>query len=237
VPVTPETAVPESALGNKAQALPTAAVGTDKEAAHLIMAAVPLTKKHGTAELYFQQVYGGSKSDLHYVGSLTELKSLLSGFASVERLVVLSHATPSAILLEKQYTPGQLSTALQTGDPMPPIGTLTIDGCTIGQDPAGLFGMVSALPIEKIEAWTYYHHFEVWGRPSNEPDPAENLSAVLEFAAPYVPLGTAGIPSLHGDWDSTGTVNGDSMDGNVTIRTRFGETTVALNGTWEATRN
>jgi hypothetical protein len=45
------------------------------------------------------------------------------------------------------------------------------------------------------------------------------------------------IPSLHGDWDSTGTLNGDSMDGNVTIRQRFGETTVVLNGTWEAIRN
>lgn len=210
VPATPETAIPESPLGKEAEALPTTAVGTEKRAAHLVMAAVPVTKKHGTAELYFQQVYKGEKKDLYFVTSLVELKSLLAGFSSVERLVLLSHATPSALQLEKQYTAQQLSAALQeSAGAMPTIGTLTIDGCSIGQDPAGLFAMVGALPISKIEAWTYFHHFEVWGRPSITPDPTENLEAVLEFAAPYVPLGTTGrattAAQLQAEFDETGT--------------------------------
>lgn len=44
------------------------------------------------------------------------------------------------------------------------------------------------------------------------------------------------IPTGHGDWDNTGTVNGDAMGGNAVIPLDFGST-IVLNGTWEATRN
>jgi len=192
VPATPQDATRESALGPAAQALPRAAVGGDKKEAHLIMAALGVTKKHGTAQLYFEQVYGGAQQDLYFVSSLADLKNVLAAFSKVERLVLLSHSSSSAIQLEKQYTPWQCVTAFLTGVGIPPIRTLTIDGCSVGQDPAGLLAMVNGLPIEKIEAWTYYHHLEVWGRPSNKPDPTEDLDAVLEFAAPYIPLGVAG---------------------------------------------
>lgn len=44
------------------------------------------------------------------------------------------------------------------------------------------------------------------------------------------------IPTFHGDWDSTGTLNGNSMAGDAVIPLDFGST-IVLNGPWQATRN
>jgi hypothetical protein len=45
------------------------------------------------------------------------------------------------------------------------------------------------------------------------------------------------IPTFHGPWESTGTVNGNSMGGNVVMPLEFSASTIVMNGTWSATRN
>jgi hypothetical protein len=83
VPATPQGALRQDAIGGAPQALPTMALGSEKEAATLVMAAVWATKKFGTAELYFAQVHGGSADDLYYITSPEALMGLVSDFASI----------------------------------------------------------------------------------------------------------------------------------------------------------
>lgn len=186
VPATPQDATPQDALTNGSQALPTAALGTEKEKASLVMVAVWPTK--GTAEVYFAQVYGGSADGIYFMNSVETLKTMLADFESIEHLVILAHAFDDSVLFNR--TAAQLQGDLAPY--MPRVSKLTLDGCTAGKKPVQLYDMAKAFGVNELQAWTYFHHIEVWGRPEKNPDPNEDLAAVLEFASPYIPRGASG---------------------------------------------
>jgi hypothetical protein len=205
VPAARQDALRQDALGPEAQALPTMALGSDKEEAPLVMVAVWSAKKSGTGEVYFAQVYGGSPDDLYFISSVGDLVNLLDNFASIEHLIILAHAYDDNILFGK--TPAQLQASLASV--MPAVKKLTFDGCTAGKEALQLYNMAVALKVSELQAWSYFHHMEVWGRPEKNPTPNEDLGAVLEFAAPYIPRGSSGahVPAsqLKAQFDAQGT--------------------------------
>lgn len=205
VPATPQDALPQDALSNQAQVLPASALGTEKESAGLVMVAAWSAKAGGTAELYFAQVYGGSSDNVYYMTSVETLKVMLSDFASIEHLVVLAHSFDDSVLFGR--TAAQLKTDLEPF--MPRVTKLTLDGCTAGKNPVELYDMAEAFDLTELQAWTYFHHLEVWGRPEAKPNPGEDLAAVLAFASPYIPRdpvrATISATQLQATFDSTGT--------------------------------
>jgi hypothetical protein len=204
VPATPQDALPQDALSNTAQALPQTAIGNEKENAAVVMVAV-WSAKGGTAEVYFAQVHGGASDDIYYMSSVQTLIDMLDDFESIEHLVILAHSFDDSVLFGR--TAAQLTKDL--APVMPRVSKLTLDGCTAGRKPVELYDMAVAFRLTELSAWTYFHHIEVWGRPEEKPDPNENLAAVLEFAAPYVPRGASGASTpasqLQAWFDSNGT--------------------------------
>ena len=211
VQATPQSALRQDALSGGSAALPTMALGSDKTSANLVMAAVSSTQRFGTAPTYFSQVHGGNAADLHYITSPEVLMNLLAGFASIEHFVLLSHAFDDDIALgTASKTPAQLRDLLKPV--MPRVARMTIDGCSAGRGAVQLFDMAEGLAIGELRAWSYFHHLEVWGRPARQednPDPNEDLAAVLAFAEPYIPQGASGsrIPAsrLLAEYGSNGT--------------------------------
>jgi len=168
-------------------------------------------KKDGTGDMYFAQVYRGSSEDAYYITSAEALVSNLDTFESIDHLVILSHSFDESVAFGK--TPKQLQAML--APVLPKITTLTLDGCSAGRVPVQLWDMAVALDIHELQAWTYFHHFEVWGRPARKedhPDPNEDIDAVLQFASAYVPRGSSGatIPAeqMKAQLDSEHTFSG-----------------------------
>lgn len=187
----PGDALTTASLGRTADALPDAPIGTQKEEAALVMVTVYAAGKGGLAEQYFAQVYGGSADNVYYVTSPETLVDIVADYARIDHLVILGHGFSQHIALGTgSKTPKQLQAML--APVMPKMTRMTIDGCMTGQDPVGLFDMAVGLGLAEVHAWTYFHHLEIWGRPEAKPDPAENLDAVIDFAAPYVPQGSTG---------------------------------------------
>jgi hypothetical protein len=188
VPATREEPLRQDALGGAAAALPTMSLGTEKEAARLVLVGVWSTKTDGTATLYFAEVYSGTSDHIEYSSNAQDFANILSYYSSIDHLVVLSHSYGEDVMYSK--TPKQLTELL--GPIMPKVRVLSLDGCSAGKVPEPLFDMAVALGIGEIQAWTYFHHLQVWGRPAKNTDPNEDLAAVLDFASPYVPRGSSG---------------------------------------------
>jgi hypothetical protein len=179
-------ALPGDAVATGPEVLPKEAIKKELKHAPLLMLTIHDFKT--VAARYFGQVYRGS--DVRAFSSPDQLYGMLAEYSQIDRLVILAHAFNDQILLGSvQLTIGQLQANLDKIS-MPRIGTLNFDGCTVGKAASQLYEFAKNFAIPTVEAFTYFHHIEIWKRyRTNVNFPVQ---PEIDYEAPYLPIDTSG---------------------------------------------
>jgi hypothetical protein len=193
VPATPTGALRNDATGQSNKVLATAATASGKRAGGRVMLTTALFSAVG--EALYQQTQGVPPDEVVFIRSAEEMRDRLAAYSSIEHVSVLIHMIKDALLFDdsRQKTLSQLQTVLDGS--VPRIARWSFDGCEIGRGTASLYAFAEHFGVERLEAWTHYHHIEKWGRTTTRPVTAAEITAMhteVERAANFLAKGDAG---------------------------------------------
>ncbi|HEX6013708.1 MAG TPA: hypothetical protein VFY87_18295 [Geminicoccaceae bacterium] len=202
----PLDAVPGDAVAAGPEALPEAAVklGTST-AGQLCIAAdnVP------NPVLYCGQFFNIPANRVVVVSSWGGMMNEIFRYSRIDTLVVLTHGgnSPGEINLgEAQRTLGQWArgaSSEDSGDPFAglatfpgSIGTLHLEGCKVGADPAALLSFKQQVPVTSVESWSMGRYLDLYSITVSGSAEAvvQQYRASGDFtrASPYLPKGPLG---------------------------------------------
>lgn len=204
-------AVPGDAVAAGPEALPQAAVkpGTST-ASQLCIAA----DNAPDPVLYCRQIFNMPASRVVVVSSWKEMMDEIFKYSRIDTLVLLTHGgvSPGEISLgseqglTSQRTLGEWAKGVSSensGDPFVglatwpgTIGTLYLEGCSVGADPAALLSFKQRVPVTSVEAWSMGRYLDtyVYTASGNVAAVVQQLqtSGDLVRASPYLPKGSLG---------------------------------------------
>jgi hypothetical protein len=188
VPATPTSALPTAALGNAERVLTDAPLGTQKPAAGFLALIAGDLGRLDLFDQYMQQLYAAPAKSAKAVTSFEHLRDVLSGYASVSRLVLVGHGLANEFKVgTRQLTHTQF--AAEFAGKVPPIGELCFDGCMMGGNPAGLREIALSLGCSIVRAWSFFHVLDWWRMtPTGDVNAASaQFLPLAARAAPYLP--------------------------------------------------
>jgi hypothetical protein len=199
-------AVPGDAVATGPEALPQAAVkpGTST-ASQLCIAA----DNAPDPVLYCRQIFNMPANQVVVVPSWKAMMDEIFKYSRIDKLVVLTHGglSPGEIYLgQAQRTLGQWAAGASSEDSIDPftglaayqgsIGTLHLEGCSVGADPAALLSFKQRVPVGSVEAWSMGRYLDryVYTASGNVAAVVQQLHASgdLVRASPYLPKGPLG---------------------------------------------
>lgn len=192
VPATPSGATPNAATGKGNQVLATGATSPGKRKGQRIV--ITLSKYVAEAKALYQQTQGLDPTEVRTVRSPEDLRALFAEYSEIDHVSMLIHMYADELLFEtRQVNLAQAQTILDGS--VPRITRWTFDGCCIGRASATLYAFTEHFGIGLVEAWTHFHHvqlysFLAWGSPS-----ADKLATVhpqVERAVNFFAKGDAG---------------------------------------------
>ena len=206
VAAVPLDAVPGDAVATAPEALPQAAVkpGT-ATAGQLCIAA----DNAPNPVVYCAQIYNIPAQRVVVVSSWAALMAEIFKYSRIDTLVLLTHGglSPGEVSLgEAQRTLGQWAqgaAAEDSGDPFPglstypgSIGTLLLEGCSVGADPPALLAFKQRVPVARVEAWSMGRYLDLYtitvkGDAASVAQQYQS-SGDFERASAYLPKGSQG---------------------------------------------
>jgi|SRR4051812_43347799 hypothetical protein len=116
------------------------------------------------AERYLSQVLGLSeglaRASVLPVSSTDQFLGALGKYSRIDRLVLMLHSAPGAILLGKRSVDLVELTRLMK-PPLPQVGILDFESCNMGDRPDLLVGFASALSTTRAVAFNYFLSWEL----------------------------------------------------------------------------
>ncbi len=199
-------AVPGDAVAAGPEALPQAAVKPGTSTASQLCIAADNTPD---PVLYCRQIFNMPASRVVVVSSWKEMMDEIFKYSRIDTLVLLTHGglSPGEIRLgEAQRTLSQWATGASSEDSIEPftglaayqgsIGTLHLEGCSVGADPAALLSFKQRVPVGSVEAWSMGRYLDtyVYTASGNVAAVVQQLqtSGDLVRASPYLPKGALG---------------------------------------------
>jgi hypothetical protein len=192
VPATPTGALRQDATGRANEVLATGATATGKRAGGRILFTTALFSAYG--EALYQQTQGVPPDEVHFVTSAEEFRDRLAEYSSIAHVSVLIHMAEDELLFDtQQRTLSQVQRVLDGS--VPRIARWSFDGCEVGRGTASLYAFAEHFHVERMEAWTHFHHIEPWGKTTTGPASAAGIAAIhteVERAANFLAKGDAG---------------------------------------------
>lgn len=202
----PSAAAPDDAVAAGDEALPQQAVRPETATADQLCIA---GDDMPDPAHYCQQIFSIPSRGVVKVSSWQEMMAEIFKYGRIDTLVILSHGSPTGAVVEiskVQRTLSQLAGGMGSDvstDPFPgletwpgTIGTLHLEGCSVGSDPLALLQFKRRVPVSSVEAWSMGRYLDLY-----TVKVTGNAAAVVqEFkdrgdfvrAEPYLPKGPHG---------------------------------------------
>jgi hypothetical protein len=202
----PLDAVPGDAVAAGPEALPEAAVKPGTSTATQLCIAGDNTP---SPVLYCGQFFNIPPSRVVVVSSWGGMMTEIFKYSRIDTLVVLTHGASGGgeiQLGEAQRTLGQWARGVSSEDSDDPapgfvtfpgsIGTLHLEGCSVGADPAALLRFKQQVPAASVEAWSMGRYLDVYAITveGSAATVVQRYQASGDFtrASPYLPKGSMG---------------------------------------------
>jgi hypothetical protein len=200
----PLDAVPGDAVAAGPEAVPEAAVNRGTTTDQLCILADDTNISNPA--MYSKQFFNIAENKVVVVSSWQRMMDEIFKYSKIETLFVVSHGFAGEILLGgaqktlDQWANGKLE---DTEEPFVglatfpgSIGTLHIEGCSVGADPEALLSFKQKVRVTRVEAWSMFRYLELYVRTVT----GDAAASVQQYrasgegtrASPYLPKGQGG---------------------------------------------
>lgn len=119
---------------------------------------------------YCKELFGIPSNKVIHVSRWGELVAEITAYERIDTLVIVTHGAPGELLVgSRQRLIIELANGAKDSDPFTglkywsgSIGTLKLEGCSLGADPKAVYEFAEAVNVTRIEAWTMGHYLSLY---------------------------------------------------------------------------